>query len=74
MTTSQALRAERRAQRERMERDERVQTALAALFLIALLGIFAVAGTMDYHDEMVYQQSWAEACPFWLRKEIGESK
>ena len=61
MTTSQALRAERRAQRERMERDERVQTALAALFLIALLAVFAVAGTMDYHDEQVYRESWYEA-------------
>lgn len=61
MTTSQALRAERRAQRERLERHERAQTALAALFLIALLAVFAVAGTMDYHDQMVYQQSWAEA-------------
>ena len=61
MTTSQALRAERRAQRERMERDERMQTALAALFLIALLGIFAVAGTMDFYDQQAYQQSWYEA-------------
>ena len=61
MTTSQALRAERRAERERIDREERVQTALAALFLIALLAVFAVAGTMDYHDQMVYQQTWAEA-------------
>lgn len=61
MTTSQALRAERRAQRAQLERDERMQTAIGALFLIALLGIFAVAGTMDYHDEQVYRESWYEA-------------
>ena len=61
MTTSQMLRAERRAQRAQLERDERVQTALAALFLIALLTVFAVAGTMDYHDQMVYRESWYEA-------------
>ena len=60
MTTSQALRAERRAQRARLDHDERMQTALAALFLIALLAVFAVAGTMDYADQMAYQQSWAD--------------
>lgn len=58
MTTSQALRAERRAQRERMEREERMQTALGAIFLIALLAAFVVAGTMDAHDEQVYRESW----------------
>ena len=50
MTTSQALRAERRAQRERMERHERMQTALGAIVLIGLLGAFALAGAMDWRD------------------------
>lgn len=61
MTTSQMLRAERRAQRARVERGERMQTAIGALFLIALLAVFAVAGTMDYHDQQVYRESWYEA-------------
>ena len=61
MTTSQALRAERRAQRARLDHDERMQTALAAITLILILAVFAVAGTMDFHDQQVYRQSWAEA-------------
>ena len=61
MTTSQMLRAERRAQRARLERDERMQTAIGALALILILAIFAVAGTVDYQSRVAYQQSWAEA-------------
>lgn len=61
MTTSQALRAERRAQRARLDHDERMQTAFAAITLILILAIFAVAGTVDYQSQVAYQQSWAEA-------------
>ena len=61
MTTSQMLRAERRAQRARLDHDERMQTALAAIILILILAIFAVAGTVDYQSQVAYQQSWAEA-------------
>lgn len=61
MTTSQMLRAERRAQRARLDHDERIQTAFAAITLILILAVFAVAGTMDFYDQQVYQQSWAEA-------------
>ena len=28
----------------------------------------------DYAVTHCHMQPWAEACPFWLRKEIGESK
>lgn len=61
MTTSQMLRAERRAQRAQLERGERMQTAVGALALILILAIFAVAGTVDYQSQVAYQQSWAEA-------------
>lgn len=61
MTTSQMLRAERRAERARLEREERSETLAAIMALVLILAAFLVAGTMDAHDEWVYQQGWYEA-------------
>lgn len=43
----------RRMERERRERQERVQCALGAITIIVLLGMFAVAGAMDWRDRAV---------------------
>lgn len=43
----------RRIERERRERKERVQCALGAITIILMLGLFAVAGAMDWRDRTV---------------------
>lgn len=43
----------RRIERERRERQERVQCALGAITIILMLGLFAVAGAMDWRDRTV---------------------
>ena len=43
----------RRIERERRERRERVQCALGAITIILMLGLFAVAGAMDWRDRTV---------------------
>ena len=58
MSTSQALRYERRRQRELHERQEVRETIAAILALVLTLAAFAIAGTMDAHDEQVYRESW----------------
>lgn len=58
MSTSQALRYERRRQRELRERQEVRETIVGILALVLTLAAFAIAGTMDAHDEQVYRESW----------------
>lgn len=58
MSTSQALRYERRRQRELHERQEIRETVAGILAIVLILTAFALAGTMDYHDQQVYEQSW----------------
>lgn len=58
MSTSQALRYERRRQRELRERQEIRETIAGILALVLTLAAFAIAGTMDAHDEQVYRESW----------------
>lgn len=58
MSTSQALRYERRRQRELKERQEVRETFTAVLALLLTLAAFALAGTIDAHDEQVYRESW----------------
>lgn len=36
------------------------ETMRGILALLLVLAAFAMAGTMDYHDQQVYEQSWAE--------------
>lgn len=60
MTAQQALRYERRRQRELKERQEVRETFTAVLALLLTLAAFALAGTMDAHDEQVYRESWYE--------------
>lgn len=43
----------RRIERERRERQERMQCALGAITIILMLGLFAVAGAMDWRDRAV---------------------
>ena len=43
----------RRIERERRERRERVQCALGAITIILMLGLFALAGAMDWRDRTV---------------------
>lgn len=43
----------RRIERERRERQERVQCALGAITIILMLGLFALAGAMDWRDRAV---------------------
>ena len=43
----------RRLERERRERQERMQCAMGAIVIIVLLGMFAVAGAMDWRDRAV---------------------
>lgn len=43
----------RRLERERRERQERMQCALGAITIILMLGLFAVAGAMDWRDRAV---------------------
>ena len=58
MSTSQALRNERRRQRELKERQEIRETIAGILAIVLILATFALAGTMDAHDEQVYRESW----------------
>lgn len=58
MSTSQALRYERRRQRELKERQEVRETFTAVLALLLTLAAFALAGTIDAHDEQVYREGW----------------
>ena len=43
----------RRIERERRERQERVQCALGAITIILMLGLFALAGAIDWRDRTV---------------------
>lgn len=43
----------RRIERERRERRERVQCALGAITIILMLGLFALAGAIDWRDRAV---------------------
>lgn len=43
----------RRIERERRERHERVQCALGAITIILMLGLFALAGAMDWRDRTI---------------------
>ena len=36
------------------------ETLGGILALILILAAFAMAGTMDYHDQQVYRESWHE--------------
>jgi len=59
MTTSQAMRYERRRQRAERERQELQDALLAILFGLLILAAFAIAGTMDYQDEQRQATYWA---------------
>lgn len=50
MTTTQALRVERRNARMAQERYERAQVAAAMAVVLFMLLAFALAGTLDYQD------------------------
>ena len=43
----------RRIERERRERQERVQCALGAITIILMLGLFSLAGAIDWRDRTV---------------------
>lgn len=43
----------RRLERQERERRERIQCALGAITIIVLLGMFAVAGAIDWRDRTV---------------------
>jgi len=50
MTTTQALRMERRAARRAQERERRMQAMKAAVVIVGMLLAFGLAGAVDYHD------------------------
>lgn len=58
MTTTQAMRYERRRQRE-LERCQRIrETIQIAVFIFFALLAFCMAGTMDYQDEQAQLAHW----------------
>lgn len=60
MTTTQALRYERRRRRE-IERQRKLrETLLAILTILYILAAFTFAGTMDYYDDQRELAYWAE--------------
>ena len=58
MTTSQAMRCQRRAARVAQERQERTEKVLAIFGLIFILIAFAIVGTMDYQTEQAEVARW----------------
>ena len=60
MTEAQVLRAERRQMVAERRRQRRIETALTILGIILAIAAFAIAGTMDYNDEMRDLAFWAE--------------
>lgn len=50
MTTTQALRMERRAARRAQERERRMKAVKAAVVIVGMLLAFGLAGAVDYHD------------------------
>ena len=60
MTTSQAMRCQRRAARVAQERQERTEKVLAIFGLIFILLAFAIVGTMDYQTEQAEIARWQE--------------
>ena len=51
MTATQMMRYERRVAKAAQERREREELVAAILALLLILTAFAIAGTMDFHDE-----------------------
>lgn len=60
MTARQALRHERRQMLAERKRRERIQMAKALLVVVFVIALYALAGTMDYHDDQTQLASWAE--------------
>lgn len=60
MTAAQALRHERRQMLAEKRRRERIQMAKAILAVIFVLALYALAGTMDYHDDQAQLAFWEE--------------
>ena len=60
MTAQQAMRYERRRQRELEQRKQFRDTITAILVILFILAAFALAGAMDYQDEMNQLAYWAE--------------
>ena len=63
MTTSQALRKERRRQRlieEQRARQELVEAIIGIVLVLMLVAAFAYVGTTDYQDEQREAAYWAE--------------
>lgn len=58
MSTTQAMRYERRAARAAQERRERCEMAAGIAALIVFLLAFAIAGTMDFQDEQRELAFW----------------
>lgn len=60
MTAQQTLRYERRQMLAEKRRRERIQMAKAILAMISVLVLYALAGTIDYHDDQAQLASWSE--------------
>ena len=60
MTTSQAMRYQRRAARVAQERRERTEKVFAIFGLLLIILAFTLAGTIDYQIEQAEIARWQE--------------
>lgn len=60
MSSTQAIRHERRAARVAQERAQKTETIMATVMLILAILAFAAAGTIDYQDQQAQASYWAE--------------
>ena len=68
MTEGQLLRYERRQRLAAIKRERRIESIKALIILLAIIALFAIAGTMDYDDRVRDLNSIGPSASWW---EVG---